>query len=57
MVKKAEEPTKTFKLWDKTIRKLALLRGYTNQSAVSIVDRLVTEELAKVERERREDEE
>lgn len=44
-MKKTDEPQQTTKLWKKTIRKLALLRGLTNESAVSIVDRLVTQEL------------
>lgn len=47
---KIEEPRQTAKLWTKTIRKLALLRGYTGEPAISIVGRLVEAELAKVEK-------
>lgn len=55
-MKRTDEPQQTTKLWIKTIRKLALLRGYTNETAISIVDRLVSRELERVENERREDE-
>lgn len=51
---KTDEPQQTTKLWIKTIRKLALLRGLTNETAISIVDRLVTAELERVQKEQSE---
>lgn len=53
MDKLPENEQQTAKLWKSTIAKLALLRGYTREPAVSIVDRLVTEELERVERKRK----
>lgn len=50
-MKRTDEPQQTTKLWIKTIRKLALLRGLTNETAISIVDRLVTAELERVQKE------
>lgn len=53
MDKQPENEQQTAKLWKSTIAKLALLRGYTREPAVSIVDRLVTEELKRIEKERK----
>lgn len=49
--KRSNEPTATTKLWRKTLRKLALLRALTDESAISIVDRLVDQELARIQAE------
>lgn len=51
MKRSNNEPSATTKLWKKTIRKLALLRALTDESAISIVDRLVDQELARVQAE------
>lgn len=51
MQKRTNESSSTTKLWTKTIRKLALLRGLTGEPAVSIVDRLVSQELERVKTE------
>ena len=53
-MKRTDEPQQTTKLWIKTIRKLSLLRGLTNETAISIVDRLVTQELERVQKEQSE---
>lgn len=53
MPTKTDEPRQTTKLLQKTIRKLALLRGYTGETAMAIVERLVTHELERVELERK----
>ena len=53
-MKRTREEQQSTKLWTKTIRKLALLRGLTGEAAVSIVDRLVDIELARIEKERAE---
>jgi|LakMenE18May11ns_1017448.scaffolds.fasta_scaffold9692743_2 hypothetical protein len=43
------------KIWPKTLPKLRLLYALTGESMVSIIDRLVTQELQKIQDENRQD--
>ena len=43
----------TFKLWANTLPKLRLLYALTGESMVSIVDRLITQELQRVQQEKK----
>lgn len=52
--KRTNEPSATAKLWRKTLRKLAMLRALTDEPAISIVDRLVDQELVRVQAELKE---
>jgi len=42
--------TQTFKIWKTTLEKLRMLYALTGKSMVSIVDRLVTQEIERVQR-------
>ena len=41
--------TQTFKMWETTLKKLRMLYALTGESMVSIVDRLVTQELKRMQ--------
>lgn len=45
----------TVKIWPDTLPKLRLLYALTGESMVSIIDRLVTHELQKIQNENRQD--
>jgi hypothetical protein len=45
--------TQTFKIWKTTLKKLRFLYAWTGKSMVSILDRLVAQELERIERERK----
>lgn len=42
------EPYNTTRIWEKTLRKLRLLRGLTGESVVEIIERLAEQELLRV---------
>ena len=44
--------TRTFKIWEVTLGKLRMLYALTGKSMVSIVDRLVSQELERILREK-----
>lgn len=41
--------TQTIKIWKSTLKKLRMIYALTGESMVSILDRLISEELTKVE--------
>ena len=45
------EKFQTIKIWKKTLGILYFVKAYTHESIVSILDRLVNEELVRVQRE------
>jgi hypothetical protein len=46
------EPYKTTRIWAKTLATLRLVAALTGTSIVRVIDRLATEELARLERQR-----
>ena len=47
----------TIRLWNKTAGKLRMLYGLTGKSQIAIIDRLVTEELHRIENKQHEEKE
>jgi hypothetical protein len=47
----------TIRVWTRTLRKLRLVAALTGERMVAVLDRLVSDELRRVEREEREEQE
>ena len=54
-MKMSIEPYNSTRIWEKTLRKLRLLRGLTGESVVEILERLAEQELKHVQQEQRDD--